>query len=288
MKKNNQASTFSSSSKRIFLILVLVCIVFMSLSLVTDSIHKPLRVVANYTIVPMQKGINKIGLWMSDLTKNFDTIQELQDENKALKAEIDDLTIKNNLLQQDKHELDRLRELYKLDQQYADYTKVGARVTANDGGNWFHSFLIDKGTNDGLTVDMNVLAGAGLVGIITEVGPSWSRVTSIIDDTSNVSAMVLSTADTCIVNGDLTLMQEGRIPFEQLLLNENEVEMGEQIVTSHISSKYLPGLLVGYVSEVNVDANNLTRSGYLIPAVDFQHLQEVIVITTTKEQILED
>ena len=288
MKRNNQTASFSSSSKRIFLILVLVCIVFMSLSLVTDSVHKPLRVVANYTIVPMQKGINMIGLWMSDLTKNFETIQELQDENEALKAEIDELTVKNNLLQQDKYELDRLRELYKLDEQYADYEKVGARVTANDGGNWFHSFLIDKGTEDGITIDMNVMAGAGLVGIITEVGPNWSRVTSIIDDTSNVSAMVLSTSDTCIVNGDLTLMQEGRIPFEQLLLNENTVELGEQIVTSHISSKYLPGLLVGYVSEVEVDSNNLTRSGYIIPAVDFQHLQEVLIITTTKEQISED
>ena len=62
--------------------------------------------------------------------------------------------------------------------------------------------------------------------------------------------------------------------------------MGEQIVTSHISSKYLPGILIGYVKEIEVDANNLTRSGYITPAVDFQHLQEVLVITSTKEQLL--
>ena len=285
MKKQNQNSF---SSKYWLLILSIICVLLMGLSLITDKINGPLRAVANYTIVPMQNGINTIGLWMSDLTQNMDTLKEMRAKNKKLQEEVDELTIKNNLLQQEKHELDRLRELYALDQQYADYKKVGARVTSNDTGNWFSSFVIDKGTNDGIQVDMNVMAGKGLVGIVTEVGPNWSRVRSIIDDVSNVSALVLSTSDTCIVNGDLTLMQDGKIRFEQLPNNDTEVLSGEQIVTSHISSKYLPGILIGYVSEVHVDANDLTRSGYITPVVDFQHLQEVLVITTTKADLLED
>ena len=130
------------------------------------------------------------------------------------------------------------------------------------------------------------MAGAGLVGIVTEVGPNWARVRSIIDDASNVSALVLSTSDKCIVSGDLTLMQKGKNQFEQLPNNDNEIKVGEQIVTSHISSKYLPGILVGYVSKIEIDSNNLTRSGYITPAVDFQHLQEVLVITTTKQDLL--
>ena len=153
---------------------------------------------------------------------------------------------------------------------------------------WFSSFVIDKGANDGIMVDMNVMAGKGLVGIITEVGPNWARVRSIIDDSSNVSALVQATSDTCIVGGDLTLMQEGKIRFEQLANNESVIEEGEQIVTSHISSKYLPGILIGYVSDIKTDANNLTRSGHIIPAVDFQHMQEVLIITTTKEQLLQE
>jgi len=285
MRKNNQTSF---SSKYLLLILSIVCVLFMGLSLITDKINGPLRTIANYTIVPMQNGINTIGLWMSDLTQNLDTLKELQVENKALQQEIDDLTVKNNLLQQEKHELERLRELYALDSQYSDYKKVGARVTANDSGNWFSSFVIDKGTKDGIKVDMNVMAGKGLVGIVTEVGPNWARVRSIIDDASNVSALISSTSDTCIVNGDLTLMQDGKIRFEQLPNNETEIENGELVVTSHISSKYLPGILIGYISEVHVDSNNLTRSGYITPAVDFQHLQEVLVITSTKADLLEE
>lgn len=285
MRRNNQSNF---SSKHILLILCVVCVLLMGLSLITTKVSGPLRAVANYTIVPMQKGINSIGEWMSDFSQNFATIQELRDENALLQAEVDELTIKNNLLQQEKHELERLRELYALDEQYSQYEKVGARVTANDSGNWFSSFVIDKGSNDGIEVDMNVMAGTGLVGIVTEVGPNWARVRSIIDDTSNVSALILSTSDTCIVNGDLTLMQDGRIRFEQLANNGTEIEVGEQVVTSHISSKFLQGILIGYVSEIHVDSNNLTRSGYITPAVDFEHLREVLVITTTKTELLEE
>ena len=285
MRKNNQTNF---SSKHILLILCVVCVLLMGLSLITDKVSGPLRAVANYTIVPMQKGFNTIGFWMSDFSHNFETIQELRSKNKALQAELDELTVKNNLLQQDKHELERLRELYALDELYADYKKVGARVTMNDSGNWFHSFVIDKGSKDGIKVDMNVMAGKGLVGIVTEVGPNWARVRSIIDDASNVSALVLSTSDTCVVNGDLTLMQDGRIRFEMLANNGTEIKEGEQVVTSHISSKYLQGILIGYISEIHVDSNNLTRSGYITPVVDFEHLREVLVITTTKEDLLEE
>ena len=285
MRKKNQSSF---SSKYWLLILSIVCILLMGLSLITDKVNGPLRAVANYTIVPMQNGINTIGMWMSDWTKNLDTLKELQDENSKLQSEVAELTMKINLLQQDKEELERLRELYQLDQYYSDYKMVGARVTANDSGNWFSSFVIDKGKNDGIKVDMNVMAEGGLVGIITEVGPNWARVRSIIDDASNVSALVLSTSDTCIVNGDLTLMQDGKIRFEQLPNNDTELKSGEPVVTSHISNKYLQGILIGYINEVHEDANNLTRSGYIVPAVDFQHLQEVLVITSTKADLLEE
>ena len=285
MKRNNQTSF---PSKYWLLILSIICVLLMGLSLVTDHVGGPLRAIANYTIVPMQRGINTIGLWMSDLTQNFETLQEVRSENDKLHAKVDELTVKNNLLQQEKFELERLRELYALDQQYADYEKVGAHVTANDSGNWFSSFVIDKGSRDGIKIDMNVMAGTGLVGIVTEVGPNWARVRSIIDDASNVSALVLSTSDKCIVNGDLTLMQDGKIRFEQLPNNESEIKVGEQVVTSHISSKYLQGILIGYISDIQVDANNLTRSGFITPVVDFQHLQEVLVITKTKAELLEE
>ena len=80
--------------------------------------------------------------------------------------------------------------------------------------NWFSDFIIDKGSKDGIKKNCNVLAGSGLVGIVTEVGPHYARVRALIDDASNVSAMMLSTSDTCIVRGDLKLASDGRLRFE--------------------------------------------------------------------------
>ena len=99
--------------------------------------------------------------------------------------------------------------------------------------------------------------------------------------------MVLSTSDRCIVNGDLTLINDGKLSFEQMENNESVIAVGEQVVTSHISDKYLQGILIGYISEVTVDSNNLTRSGYITPAVNFKNLQEVLVITETKKDVKE-
>lgn len=282
MKKKNQTSNIN---KYLLAGLTMVCVLLMFLSVFYVRAAGPFRVLANLTVIPMQQGFNKVGSLLVDVSENLGTLEESRKLNKSLQAKIDELIMENNNLQEEKYELERLRELYKLDQNYAEYEKVGARVISKDPGNWFSTFTIDKGSIDGIRVDMNVIAGSGLVGIVTQVGPTWATVRSIIDDSSNVGGMVLSTSDTCTVRGDLSLINDGKMRFEQMENNDNKVEVGEQIVTSHISDKYLQGILIGYVSEVQVDSNNLTRSGYLTPVVNFKKLQEVLVITKTKADL---
>ena len=132
---------------------------------------------------------------------------------------------------------------------------------------------------------MNVLSGSGLVGIVTKVGSDWAQVRSIIDDTSNVSGMILTTADNCMVSGNLQLMSEGYISISQLKDSDDQVDFGAKVVTSQVSDKYHPGLLIGYVQNLEMDSNNLTKSGTITPAVDFEHLRSVLVITDMKRQI---
>lgn len=282
MKKKNQTS---NGNKYLLAGLTLACVLLMLLSVFYAKAAGPFRVLANLTVIPMQQGFNQVGSLLTDVSENLGTLEEARKLNKSLQAKIDELIMENNNLQEEKYELERLRELYKLDQNYAEYEKVGARVISKDPGNWFSTFTIDKGSLDGIRVDMNVIAGSGLVGIVTQVGPTWATVRSIIDDASNVGGMVLSTSDTCTVRGDLSLINDGKMRFEQMENNDNKVEVGEQIVTSHISDKYLQGILIGYISEVQVDSNNLTRSGYLTPVVNFKKLQEVLVITRTKADL---
>ena len=265
--------------------LSIFCVLLILVSFLDSSATAPVKQVSGFIITPVQKGINGFGSWLSGLTDNFEDAETLRTENKELKEKVDTLTAENSQLIQDREELLRLRELYDLDEQYDDYEKVGARIIAKESGNWFQLFTIDKGSNDGIQKDMNVISGGGIVGIVTEVGPNWATVRSIIDDNSNVSAMVSTTSDQCIIAGDLRLIDEGSLNLVKLTDADNKVHVGDKVVTSYISEKFLPGILIGYISELNNDANNLTKSGYITPVVDFRHLQEVLVILELKEYV---
>ena len=279
---------FTLPGKYLLFILTVLCCLMMVLSFGTDLFNRPLNTVAGYVVVPFQQGISRMGGWLSARSEELVQIRQLLEENENLKAQVAELTAENTTLQQDRYELNELRELFELSEQYTDYEKVGARIISRDAGNWYSGFIIDKGTEDGLLVDMNVMAGGGLVGRITAVGSNWARVTSIISDNSNVSATIPATGDKLIVSGDLQLMNQGVIRFSQLLDSEDQVKESEKVVTSNISDKYLEGILIGYINTINEDSNNLTKSGLITPAVDFAHLDEVLVITKLKQQVNEE
>lgn len=279
---------FTLPSKYLLFILTVICVALILLTFNTNFLKGTSGTVLGYMFVPFQKGITTVSTYLNVRAQELERVRELLAENEALKQQVNELTIENTTLQQNRYELTNLRELYALDAQYADYDKVGARIIAKDSGNWFHSFVIDKGAEDGITLDMNVIAGQGLVGRVVDVHDSWAKVTSIIADTSNVSGEVLATEDKLVVSGDLELYSQGDIRFAQLVDSDNAVKEGDKIVTSDISEKFLPGILIGYVSTISQDANNLTKSGTLTPAVDFEHLSEVLVILETKQVITED
>ena len=281
---------FTIPGKYLLFILTVLCTAMMLITFSTDIFNKPLNTIVGYVIVPFQKGLSSVGSWLSARSDELVQIRALLEENEELKRQVAELTLENTQLQQGWSELNTLRDLYKLDGQYEEYDKIGARIIARDTGNWYHSFTIDKGEEDGLAVDMNVIAGGdngGLVGRIVSVGPNWAKVTSIISDNSNVTGQMLATGDMLIVSGDLSMMQNGMIRFSQLLDSAGVVVTGDKIVTSDISDKYLPGILIGYIGEINLDSNKLTKSGSVTPAVDFEHLDEVLVILELKQTVSE-
>lgn len=270
--------------KRILLAVVFFCVVLTATSFFTDKLITPLRNAFSYIVVPIQNGINSIGSVLVDNDNKKKTIEELQAQNKKLESELESLKAENEALKGDEDELSTLRNFYSMESQLASYTKVGARVIGTTSTNWNQSFTIDQGSKNGIKVDMNVITDKGLVGIVTEVYDSYSVVTTMIADNSNVSAMDERTKDLCIVEGDITLMDSGIVKLSRIKTNA-QMQSGDKVVTSNISSKYLPGLLVGYVKDITTDDSGLSKSGNLIPAADFDHLTDVIVITTTKEQL---
>lgn len=275
-------------AKYLLMLLSGVCIVAMLLCFTLNISGGPLNTAAGYVFVPMQEGINKIGTWITDKADNLKKLSDVMAENEELKSQVDKLTTELNTIKLEQYELDNLRELYELDQKYPSYEKVAANVIGKDSGNWFNTFTIDKGSNDGIEIDMNVMAGSGLVGIVTDVGPNYAKITSIINDTSKVSGMVSTTSDNLIVNGSLQSMNEDMvIEFSNLNDKDDEVMVGDPVVTSYVSYDYQQGILIGYISSIETDSNNLTKSGTITPVVDFEHIEEVLVILN-KKQTIED
>lgn len=267
----------------VLLLVTAVCVFLLTITYNFPVLSGPFEAIADVLFVPFQNGVTYAGSWIGDKTAEIVNIRRLEEENRILKQQIADLSEQNADLQEDRYELVRLRELYELDTLYSEYEKTAARIISKDSGSWYHSFIINKGSSNGILTDMNVIAGGGLVGRVTAVGPHWARVITIIDDKSNVSAQVLATSDSLIVSGDLESYEQGLITFSKLRDPENAVNPGDKIVTSNISDKYLPGILIGYISTINDDPNHLTKSGTLLPAVDFGKLDIVLVIKEVKE-----
>ncbi len=260
-----------------------ICFIAILIGLTFNISGGPLKSAAGYVFVPMQKGINSFGKTISDKVTEFRTLSKVMDENKELKAQIEDLTTQLTTNKLEQYELDNYRELFDLDAKYPSYTKIAASVIAKDSGNWFSTFTIDKGKKDGIDVGMNVLAGSGLVGIVTDAGQNYAKVRCIIDDSSKVSGMVSTTEDNLTVSGNIKTMNENKvITFTELKDDDNKVQVGDPVVTSYVSDRYQQGILIGYVTTIEDNSNNLTKSGTITPVVDFEHLENVLVITEIK------
>ncbi len=273
----------SRRSKYILIGMSIFCILLIIITSFRDSFLDPLRTGVGYFLIPVQSGVNRAGTLIYNEITDYSHFKGAVEENKQLRKRIDGLVEENTRLQAEQFELNRLRELYQLDQDYQQYEKIGARVIAKDAGAWFQVFRINKGSADGVRVDANVLSGGGLVGIVTDVGANYATVRSIIDDVSRVSVMAQQSGDTCFAEGDLTLFSEGRLRLSKIT-KDGDIKDGDRIVTSNVSSKYLPGILVGYATDIVTDETRLTKSGYLIPAAQFNNLQEVLVILELKEE----
>ena len=284
MKRRIRNKKKRLSTKYTLLMLSSICLLLILISLTLNISGGPLKVAAGYVFVPMQTGVNTVGQWLSDKANDFKTLGEVLKENKELKQQLDDMTLQMNTIKLEQYELENYRELLALDEKYPSYQKVAASVIAKDSGNWFSTFTIDRGTKDGIKVGMNVLAGSGLVGIVKDVGPNYAKVRSIIDDSSKVSAMVTTTEDNFIVSGSLQSMNERKvIGFTDLKDEDDEVMLGDPVVTSYVSDQYQQGILIGYIATIEKNSNNLTKSGTITPVVDFEHMENVLVILDLKE-----
>ena len=255
----------------------------MIVSYIKNDVFDPVKEYTGYFLMPLEKGVNNFGFSVINSVEEYRNLKNVSEENKELTEKVAELLLENSKLQSDKEELARLRELLELNDDYLEYPKVAARVIAKDSEKWFQEFRIDKGLQDGIETGMNVLSGGGLCGIVTDCGPNYATVRSIIDDESTVYAMSQISGDTCLVRGNIRLYDDGVLDLTNIDKTAR-INNGDAIITSDLSTKYLPGLLIGYANDIEVNSQQLSKSGVLIPVADFDGLQEVLIIKCIKTE----
>ncbi len=229
---------------------------------------------------PFKKGIHFVQQGVGNVTSYFKDLEALLAENDSLVIENERLLYENTILNQYKSENDQLKALLEMEQRYADYPSQGANVVAKEPGNWYKVFNVDKGKIAGIQIDDVVLADGGLVGHVYQADPFSSQVLSIIDDRSAVGAQVVRTDAIGILKGDIELGDLGLCKME--LSSEAEIVKGDQIITSHLSDIYPPGIPIGVVEEVVSEPNGLIQYAYVKTFANFKHLQNVLILD--KEQ----
>ena len=259
MKRFNRRKDISP--KYILLFLSAICIALIVMSTISPGFMRPIRRVTGYFITPMQRGVNGIGEWVNDRLK----VMGERNESEL-------------------SELSELRALYDLSELYPDYNMTVARVFSSNSSEWFSEFYINKGMNDGVYVDCNVLSDKGLLGIVTESYDNYAKVRSIIDDNSSIIAEIGGNNVLSTVDGSLTAIDNGYILISDID-KDADIEEGDRVVTSNVSDRYFFGITIGYVSDITMDTNNLTKSAHLIPASDFTDIDDVLVILDRKREV---
>ena len=259
------------------LLLALCALLIVSSALTSRNSSSAAGSALGFVVTPVQRAVTNIASFAGNWASSAADRRDLSAENAVLQARIDQLEAENRRLQLYAEENANLSALLQISRQYADYETLGVRVTAKDPGNWYDTFLIDKGRSDGLTGQNALLTSDGLVGHITEANATYSQALSILDPNSAVSAMCRRTRDLGVVKGDYTLMKDGLCLMEYID-SEAAIIEGDEIVTSSLSDIYPAGIPIGVVKEIKTDENGLTKYAVIAPYVDLKHLESMLVI----------
>lgn len=285
MYKNNRKKDIPP--KYLLLALTIVCVAFLLLSYFAGDHMAKIKLYTGKIIAPFQKGVNEIGLWTDSKLKNLKKIDELNRENEELKKELEEARRQLTRYQTMSLELKNLQELYKLQENYPELNMTAAHVFSKTSSSWFSEFYIDKGSDDGVFEGANVMYGEGLLGLVTDCYPGYSKVRSLIDDSSKISARLIPSDALCTVEGNLNTYKDGVLVVSNID-KDASVSVGDKVLTSDISDRYHPGLLIGYIESYTLDSNNLTMTALIKPACDFDNISDVLIITDKKQSIIDE
>lgn len=261
--------------------IVLVLIVLMALTAYSQSTGSLISLspesFLSRIITPIQGAVSQIGHAISDYLYRVKLRSNIEYEYNQLKAQNDELTLRSILYEELEEENTQLRALLGEYEDRSSMNPVLARVIASETGNYFSTFTINKGKNDGVDTQMAVITSEGLVGYTYEVFDKTAKVITIIDDQASLAALIESSRDQGAVKG--TLGSTGEPLCRMYYLSADSVPRpGDRVITSGVGVSFPKGLLIGYVRESTRAIEDSKHYIVVEPAADFEHIENVLVL----------
>lgn len=261
--------------------LLVVSLVMLSLLTITVDYRGgstgPLEVVgkgALSVVGALQGAVSRVAHPIGNFFSGVLHVASLRSENERLKEQLRQVQVSRSDVTRLQHQVAEYEKLLKIEKQLSLRHTLTATVIAESVGNFEWTVNLDKGSADGVKVDMPVVSGDGLVGHVLTAAPHVSVVQLIIDPDSAVAGRLASSGETGLVIG------QRNHPLTMDLVNPNaNVVANEQVVTSgYQSGVYPPGIPVGFVSHIYTRPGSLTKTIELTPAVEFSALDVVLVV----------
>jgi rod shape-determining protein MreC len=231
-------------------------------------------------LVPAERVLGQVGSAGGGVWQAVAEIENLRTDNEALKARVDQLTLENIQLREQRFQAQQAILLAEAAKALKLRTQ-GAAVIARDPSGIVNTILLGSGAKDGVLLDDVVISDRGVVGRVSEVGNNYSKVLLVTDSASAVSALVQGSRAAGIVRG-----QFGDTLVMDWILQTEDVKVGDVVITAGLAigndlkSLYPKGLILGKVVEVTKGENGTFQRAILVPAVDLRHLENVLVVHT--------
>lgn len=270
----------------VFKVLLALCIVmfaFLLRATMTMGASTVVEQIVGTITAPVQSLTSGLSGSITGFLDQFLQASEISQENEQLREENRKLIEQMVDYENYKHENESLKEQLGIQEENPQWETMTASVIGRDPSDQFYSFTIDKGTLDGVSYQDPVITADGLVGIVSEVGPVFAKVTTILDVRLNVACQDVRTQDVATISGDIEMAQQGKCKMS-LIPRESGIAKGDIVQTAGTSGLYPQGIVVGRVSDVGFEPQGTMMYAVVEPANDIKSIKDVVIITSFKGQ----
>lgn len=274
---------FGNSNLRLFFaaVLVMTCVIIYSVG--TGGQSDLVTSICSIITTPVQKISSMISAGLGTFSGEFQDIDEVRAENELLRQKVRELTKKTVDYDDLKIQNEEYRKLLELKEENDLFKFQPASVIARDASDYYGAFTVDKGSTDGIALHDPVITADGLVGYISSLGATSSKITTILSPGLEVGAVDKETRDGGTLFGEISSSKKGCTRLNYLSRN-CEVTAGDIVVTSGFGSVFPKNLIIGEVHEIRAESENISLYAEVIPAADIKNCTEVFIITDFEGQ----